>query len=303
MESDSIVRVIEQQNWLEPLEENLQQSLDAAFAGDTKRGKPIENALHGVWLGHALHPVLTDIPVGAWTVALLLDLVEEVTGTREYRAGTDAAVLIGLAGATGAAVTGLTDWKSISKPARRTGIVHGLLNSVAMGLYVASAVQRSRRSRTSARAFSYLGYALAMSSAWLGGHLVYANQIAVERRSPQEPPTDFEPVLAAEQLADLKPTKARFQEYSLVLVKKAEKIYALADTCTHLGGPLSEGTLEDDCIRCPWHGSAFRLDDGSVVESPAVRPLVVFETRVNAGQIEVRVRKDAGADSGPVQSQ
>ena len=280
-----------------------EQGLDAAFEPDAAVGKPIENALHGVWLGHALHPVLTDIPVGAWTVAFILDILEETTGTRDYRAGADAAVSIGLVGAVGAAVTGLTDWKDISKQARRTGLVHGLLNTAATALYLTSSIQRTRGNRGAARAFAYAAFGISMGSAWLGGHLVYANQIAVQRTAQQKAPENFVPVLPVAELADSKPTKARYQDYPLLLVKKSEKIYALADLCTHLGGPLSEGKLEGDCIRCPWHGSVFSLESGEVIESPAVQPLVVFEARVNAGQIGVRVRKDVGADTGPAHAE
>jgi nitrite reductase/ring-hydroxylating ferredoxin subunit/uncharacterized membrane protein len=299
MQSESIIRAIETQEWLEPAEKALKEGLDAAFEEDASHGKPVENALHGVWLGHTLHPALTDIPLGAWTVAFVLDLVEESTGARKYRAGADAALNIGLAGAAAAAVTGLADWKDISKEARRAGLVHGLLNTAATGLFLTSAIRRANGKRGSARAFSYAAFGIAIASAWLGGHLVYANQIGVGRTAGKRPPADFVPVLPVIQLEEDKPHPAEYQGYSLVLVKKGEKIYALADTCTHLGGPLSEGTVEGECIRCPWHGSAFSLETGEVVESPAVRPEVVFDARVQNGHVEVRARKDAGVATGP----
>jgi nitrite reductase/ring-hydroxylating ferredoxin subunit/uncharacterized membrane protein len=301
MEPDSIVKVIEQQDWLEPVEKGLKQGLDAVFEPDAKHGKPIANALHGVWLGHPLHPVLTDVPIGAWSVAFVLDLVEETTGTKKLRRGADAALNIGLAGAVGAAVTGLTDWKDISKEARRIGLVHGLLNTTAAGLYLTSSIHRARGNRNGARALAYAAFGIAFASAWLGGHLVYANQIGVARTPGKRPPADFVPVLAVDQLEEGKPHKADYKGYPFVLVKKGETIYALTDTCTHLGGPLSEGEVEGDCIRCPWHGSVFSLKSGAVVESPAIRPEVAFEARVRDGQIEVRVRKDTGADTGPEQ--
>ena len=292
MQPDAIVRTLEQQNWLEPAEIGLKKSLDTLFESDDAGGKPIQNALHGVWLGHAVHPVLTDVPVGAWTVAFVLDLIEETTGARQFRAGADAALSIGLIGAAGAAATGLSDWRDISQEARRTGLIHGILNGAATLLYLASAIQRARRNRGSARAFSYAAYAISAGSAWLGGHLVYANQIAVERTSGKKPPSDFVPVLPVAQLEESKPCKAEYQGYELVLVKKADRIYALADACTHLGGPLSEGVVEDNCIRCPWHGSLFSLETGAVKESPANRPQAHFEARVRGGQVEVRVSYD-----------
>ena len=289
MEPDAVLKVIDRQEWLKPAEDGLKKGLDAVFAADMAHGKPVENALHGVWLGHALHPVLTDIPVGAWTVAFVLDVVEGTTGARRYRAGADAALNIGLAGSVGAAITGLTDWKEISNDARRAGLVHGLLNLAAMALYVTSSLQRVKGNRGKGRVFSYLGYALSGASAWLGGHLVYANQIGVERTPSQPPPKDFVSVLGADELEESKPVKAQHGEYSLLLVKKGERIYALSDVCSHLGAPLHEGQIEGDCIRCPWHGSLFSLEDGSVKESPATRPQPAFEARVRNGRIEVKV--------------
>ena len=93
MQTESVARAINRQQWLKPVEDGLKKGLDQAFAADTERGKPIENALHGVWLGHALHPVLTDIPLGAWTVAFALDLAE-TCGARRYGPGADARALI-----------------------------------------------------------------------------------------------------------------------------------------------------------------------------------------------------------------
>ncbi len=298
MQADDIIRKIEVQEWLSPAEDALKRGLDAVFEPDRQKGKPIENALHGVWLGHALHPVLTDVPIGAWTVALVLDVVEGSSGTRKYRAGADGAIIIGLVGAAGAALTGLTDWKEISVESRRTGLIHGLLNSVATGFYLASSIQRARGKRSGARWLAYVGYGITMGAAWLGGHLVYANQIGVERTAGKRPPVDFVPVMAVAELPDEKPRRAEYQGYPIVLVKKANTIYALADLCSHLGGPLSEGQVEGDCIRCPWHGSLFSLENGAVIESPATRPQIAFEARVRGGQIEIRANQTCGSDLG-----
>ena len=292
MSTDRIIHAIERQDWLESTEKGLKNGLDAAFQSDSANGKPVENALHGVWLGHPLHPVLTDIPTGAWTVTFVLDVIDAAMGTHQFETGSDAALAIGIAGAVGSAVTGITDWKEISQEARRVGLVHGLLNTAALALYVTSGVQRKMGKRSAARLTSYLGFGIAMGSAWLGGHLVYTNQIGVERTPGVKPPTDFLPVLALDELEDSKPRKADCQGYPIVLVRKGQKVYALSEACTHLGAPLSEGTVEGDCIRCPWHGSLFSLATGEVEESPAVRPQVAFEARISDGKISVRVRND-----------
>jgi nitrite reductase/ring-hydroxylating ferredoxin subunit/uncharacterized membrane protein len=306
-QSDPIAKALQGQDWLEPVEQTLKKGLDGVFQPDTARGKPVENALHGVWLGHPLHPVLTDIPLGAWSITFILDLIEDVSGDRKYQAGAAASLTVGLGGAAAAAATGLTDWKEIDQDARRTGLVHGLLNTVALSLYVTSAVQRARGKRGSAKAFSYLAYGVAMGSAWLGGHLVFTNQIGVARAPLQEPPPDFVPVLPLDQLEESKPRKVEHNGYPLLLVRKGQKVYALTETCTHAGGPLSEGKLQDGCIRCPWHGSLFSLENGEVKEGPAVHPEIAFETRVSGNQIEVRMRKSVNDQKrmeriGPEQS-
>ena len=298
MQTESVARAINRQQWLKPVEDGLKKGLDQAFAADTERGKPIENALHGVWLGHALHPVLTDIPLGAWTVAFALDLAE-TCGARRYGPGADAALNIGLVGALGAAATGITDWKEISVEARRVGLVHGVLNTIAAGLYLTSSIQRARGKRQAGRVTALAGFAVAGVSASLGGHLVYANQIGVARTSETTPPADFVPVIRLDELEEAKPRRVEHEGYPLVLVKKGDRIYALAEKCTHLGGPMSEGELDGDCLRCPWHGSAFSLEDGSVKESPATAPLAVFDARVRQGSVEVRVSRSLGADTGP----
>jgi nitrite reductase/ring-hydroxylating ferredoxin subunit len=79
-------------------------------------------------------------------------------------------------------------------------------------------------------------------------------------------------------------------EIQVLLVRRNNEIFAIAHTCSHLGGPLSEGDLLDNnSVRCPWHGSVFSLKDGSVLEGPATEPQPKFEVRINNGQIEVRM--------------
>jgi nitrite reductase/ring-hydroxylating ferredoxin subunit/uncharacterized membrane protein len=287
-ENDGIAAALSTQQWMEPVENGLTKGLQTVFKADTDRGKPVANALHGVWLGHPLHPMLTDIPIGAWTVAVLLDLVDEIGGSQKYQAGADAALTIGIAGAGAAAVAGLTDWKDIDQGARRTGFVHAMLNTVALSLFACSAVQRNRRERPLARALGYAGLAVTMASGWLGGHLTFAQKIGVEHVPAQQPPDSFQPVLAANELEESKPRRVESLGYPILLVKRGDAIFAVTEMCPHAGGPLSEGALEGDCIRCPWHGSLFSLRTGDVVEGPSVYCVQKFDTRVQNGNIEVK---------------
>src|SRR4051794_5871160 len=275
------LELIERQQWLEPVESGLQRAVAGTFDSAGAAGRKVRNFLHGVWLGHPLHPVLTDIPVGAWTAAVILDLADE-------REGADLAVIVGLAGAVGSAVTGLTDWQATDGPARRIGLVHGLLNIAATTLFTVSLVQRKKRNRDAGRALAAIGYAVAFASAYLGGHLVYSKQIGVNHAIGNTPPEDWTPVLDTNELADGEPRRVDVGGARVLLVRRAGEIYAIGEVCSHLGGPLAEGELQDDVIQCPWHGSRFCVRDGSVVDGPATHPQPKFEARLNAGRIEIR---------------
>src|SRR6185295_10081243 len=141
----------------------------------------------GVWLGHPLHPVLTDLPLGAWTTGLVLDAVASVNRDRGMERAADVAIAVGLAGAAGAAVTGLTDWSETDGRSRRTGLVHGLLNIAATTLYATAYVLRKNGSRSSGQSFALAGYGIALGAAWFGGDLVYGQRIGVTHAAVEEP--------------------------------------------------------------------------------------------------------------------
>lgn len=293
------VDVVEQQTWLEPVGDRVQQAVHQAYAAGGPAGQQIKNALHGTWLGHALHPVLTDVPLGAWTVALVLDTLEATSGRTDLAPGADAAVAIGLAGAAGAAVTGVTDWSATDGAARRVGLAHGLLNLGVSALYGASLACRRRGDRATGRQLATLGYAVSMVSAYLGGHLVYAQRIGVDHAAVEAAPGDFTPVLAAADLPENQPRRVEVAGVPVLLVRQEGRLFAIAETCSHLGGPLAEGEIEGCSVRCPWHGSRFALDDGRVLDGPATRPQPRFDVRVRNGQIEVRQAGKGVAPSEP----
>jgi nitrite reductase/ring-hydroxylating ferredoxin subunit/uncharacterized membrane protein len=283
-----IIDAADRQAWLDPIGDALQQAVSGAYSAGGPTAQQLKNFLHGIWLGHPLHPVLTDVPLGAWTVALALDGVEAISGRREAAHGADAAVALGLVGAVGAAITGLTDWQHTDGRSRRIGLAHGLLNGTITLLYTASLRQRQRGERGAGRGFAALGFAVSMVSAYLGGDLVYEQRIGVSRVAGVSLPQDFVPVLPAAQLLDGEPRRVEVDGVPVVLVRRGSRVDALVETCSHMGGPLAEGRLEDGSIRCPWHGSRFALDNGRVLDGPATFPQPSLETRVRDGQIEVR---------------
>jgi nitrite reductase/ring-hydroxylating ferredoxin subunit/uncharacterized membrane protein len=276
--------------WLDQLGDQLQQLVSAAFdsLGPDTRG--LKNLLHGTWLGHPLHPVMTDVALGGWTVAAALDALDSVTDDDAFATGADAALALGLLGALGAASTGANDWQHTTGTARRRGTAHALLNIGATALMAASLATRLSGNRSTARGLAGLGLGLATTSAFIGGDLVYGQQIGVNHAAGLEGPDEFTSALADADLPEDQPRLAEVGGTRMVLVRHAGRIHALAEVCSHLGGPLAEGSLEDGGIVCPWHSSRFNLEDGSVLDGPATFPEPCFETRVREGQIEVRAR-------------
>ena len=283
------VEVIKKQDWLEPIADRLQPAIAGALGADGSIGPKVADLLHGTWLGHPLHVVLTDVPLGSWTAAAVLDVLEEKTGSSTMGRGADAAIAVGLAGAAGAAITGLADWSKIGggQP-RRIGLAHGLLNATATACYVTSLCLRRTHSRRAGRRFALLGLMVSSVAAYLGGHLVFKEKIGVDHTADHSPPEDFLPVLAEAELREEELRRVQADGMPVLLVRKGQRIYAIAETCAHLGGPLSEGKLEDATVRCPWHGSRFSLEDGRVLEGPSVHAQPVLDVRVRDGQIEVR---------------
>lgn len=283
------VEIIKKQKWLEPVADRLQPAIAAALGSDGSIGPKVANILHGTWLGHPLHSVLTDVPIGSWTAAAVFDAVEQSTGNRAIGRGADAAITVGLVGAAAAAVTGLADWSKIGggQP-RRIGLAHGLLNVTATVCYVTSLCLRRHHSRRAGRKWALLGLVVSSASAYLGGHLVYNEKIGVDHTADHLPPEDFVSVLTEAELSENELRRVDADGMPVLLVRRGIRIYAIAETCSHLGGPLSDGTLQDMSIRCPWHGSCYSLEDGRVLEGPSVHPQPVLEVRVRDGQIQVR---------------
>lgn len=259
-----------------------------AFARAGPSGQKAKNFLNGTWLGHPLHSVLTDVPIGAWTAALVFDGLEMMSSSNNFATAADTSVAIGIAGALGAAVTGLTDWQDADAPARRLGMIHGILNLSGTALFTASLISRRRNSRRLGRILAALGYGVMTTAARLGGKMVFEHRVGVDRTAGQTFPTDFVSVLTESELPEAQPKRVKHDGVPILLVRRGTRIFALAETCSHFSGPLSEGKLVEDTIQCPWHRSRFALDDGRVLDGPAVHPQPCLEVRLREGQIEVR---------------
>ena len=275
---------IESQTWLDKLADPLQNWLKSL----SPRFMNLKNILHGTWLGHPLHPVVTDIPIGSWTATMLLDGLWLASESPEMAQAADATLLLGLLGAGASAVTGLTDWSETDATDRRVGLAHGLLNTTITATNVASYVLRVTGKRRTGLLLSGLGYAVTMYSAYLGGELSLAKGIGVNHVAWEGGPDDFVPVIDLAELPEKKLTRVEAEGMPAVLWKEGSRISAIAATCSHLGGPLDEGACQNGEVSCPWHGSTFRLSDGSVVNGPAVYAQPTFGVRVRNGKVELR---------------
>lgn len=228
---------------------------------------PLKDMLHGVWLGHPLHPLLTDLPIGFWTSAWILDLIP----SKRFHPAADALVALGVASAVPTAAAGLADWSQLNRPEQRSGVVHAAANLTATALYAASLVARRRGRRGLGVGLAMAGATAATAGGFLGGHLTFRRGAGVNRTSDVSTPdtwTKAEGELPVDDVlvhADLDGT-------DLVVARAAGRPVALADRSSHLGGPLHQGERSGDCVRCPWHGSTFRLDDGTVVHGLRRRP-------------------------------
>lgn len=238
-------------------------------------------------MGHPLHPVLTDLPIGAWTMACIFDAMHAFDKRTDTARAADVCVNVGILGAAGAALTGLADWSETYGRPARIGVVHATSNTLALTLYVASHFLR-KQNRTAGKIASFAGYAMATIGAGLGGHLVFGEVQGVNHAAAEDLPTEWVRLLPADELMDGKPHRAKLKNRDIVLVRHQANTFALLDSCAHLGGPLSKGTVDDCSITCPWHGSRYSLKDGRVLDGPATLNQPTFETRISEGYVEVR---------------
>lgn len=280
--------LVKRMPWLDKLAMPLQNWVSKCYGSPKEPVYKVKDALNGVWLGHPLHPALVYIPLGAWTSSLILDLAWLSRQEDGIAWSSDLLMWTGLGGGTASAITGVTNWVDTDKPELRAGMLHALLNGSAMVLNLTSALLRLAGQRRTAIGLSTMAYALTIYSAYIGGELAYSSGIEVNHVAWEGGPDKFVPVMAENELVPGKLTRVDVDGIPAVLFKDGNSIYAIAATCSHLGGPLDQGHCEDGIVYCPWHRSGFRLSDGSVANSPAVYAQPTFAVRIRNGRIELR---------------
>jgi nitrite reductase/ring-hydroxylating ferredoxin subunit/uncharacterized membrane protein len=282
-----LVARLDQLGWLRGMNDWLTAVL-GPFRERHQDNLAVELMHGGRWVGHPIHPALSDLPIGLWTGAMVLDATDRGPAARRR---IDAAGVLSAAGtlAAGAtALTGLTDWTVSNDQDRRIGLFHGLLNTVALGLQTASLGARMAGRRGAGRGLGAAGLAVTAAAAYLGGHLVFTRGVMVSRVAWDTGPRRWTRAIAEGDVPDGSPVAIEAEGRQVVLYRHGGRLYALDNVCSHAGGLLSRGTVEDLTVTCPLHGSRFALADGQVGRGPASQPQPVLRTRVRNGWIEVR---------------
>ncbi|UWX96980.1 Rieske 2Fe-2S domain-containing protein [Arthrobacter zhaoxinii] len=281
---------LETTGWLDPAAGWVSKAVKAGVPWPA-----VKDILHGVPLGHPLHPLMIVVPLGAWVSAAVLDLVPG----NERAARTLVGVGVAAAGPT--ALAGAVDFSQLDTEQQRTGIVHQAANVLAVGLYSASWLVRGRGRTDLGRVLAFTGLAVSGAGGFLGGHLSYRQGAGVNRNDdfPEQIPAGWHSLGPAGAFASGVPQPARLGPVNLMVLKRTDgaadgAVSVLVDSCSHLGGPLHDGELRqvanELCIVCPWHGSTFSVESGEVVHGPATAPQPSFSTRIRDGVLEISVK-------------
>jgi len=275
--------------WLAKLTDDVTAVVQPVY--DRFRDNPALELMHGGrWAGHALHPALSDLPIGLWSGTVVLDVLgkddDRPDGARLDAAATLSAV--GLAAAVATAATGVADWSVSDGEDRRVGLFHGLLNGAAAALQAASLAARLAGHRRPAKALGATSMAVTTAAAYIGGHLVQGRALMVNRVVGASGPTRWVRVMAETDLPEGRPTGVDVEGRHVLLHRGNGQVHAVDNICTHAGALLSRGEVDDCIVTCPLHGSRFDLRDGHIVRGPAHHPQPPLPTRVRNGWIEVR---------------
>jgi nitrite reductase/ring-hydroxylating ferredoxin subunit/uncharacterized membrane protein len=283
-------RIVRRQGWLDGWGEVIQKIVGGFYGSLGAPGQALKNLMHGtIVLGHPLHPALTDLPLGAWTVGVVADWLFVATGRIPAVAG-DLALAVGLAAGILAALAGFTDHHETIDFERRNATLHGLTMTLVLIIDAASGVlRRSPDTRLSAIVLSTVGWLLALAAAYVGGHLTFGMGTVVNHNAFYEGPKDYVRVGSRDDFPEGEMRRVDASGLPVVILRRDGLLHAMGAVCCHAGGPLDEGKLDGDVVTCPWHHSRFRFSDGHVVGGPATfdqPPLIVRE---RGGAVEVKL--------------
>ncbi len=287
-----VVSAAGRQEWLDRPSYRLEHLLSFAYNGLGGARNTVTNALHGVWLGHPVHPPLASLTSGALGTTVALDALTLLPGrpaeVREASRFASRALGVGILASVGSAVTGVTDWQHTHEEDRRVGLVHGLMNLAATALYAQSWWDRRRGRNYRGIALTALGYGITIAGSYLGGALVFESGIGIDRSGERLRTAEWTPVLPAGSLNG-KPVRVEVDGVGLVVCQtEPGKVSAFGEFCPHLAAPMADGWLDRGRLVCPWHGSWFAAESGEVLRGPSAAALPCYEARLANGMVEVR---------------
>ncbi|RIK40441.1 MAG: iron-sulfur protein [Chloroflexi bacterium] len=274
---------------LEKMASNLAHTVHTAVLGGGEGTRQVADLLHGTWLGHPLHPVLTDVVVGAWTISALFDYIAVFNRSRQAELIADTLTAVGNYAALPTVLSGLTDFSTIPHRAAGTALAHALLNNGGFALQVASSRARQNGDRERAVALSTVALVLLTAGAYLGGHLSYAKKVGVKHTEEVTEPEGWMPALETTKIREREPRRIEVAGHPVLLYREGDFIQAIGAVCPHDGGPLEQGKFYNGCVQCPWHDSVFALADGRIVHGPATYPATRYDVRIRNGIVEVRL--------------
>ena len=285
-------RWIDSADWLDRPAKVLQSAILTFYKALGGPGRELKSLLHGTKpLGHPLHPALTAVPLGAFTVMFLADWLAVFFRTVPTLVGTFA-LIIGILGMVGSAATGYTDYTGTSAMARRYASIHGLIMTIVLLVMIASLLLRYQAGSGLVFAgvlVSSLAYLVVLFGAFLGGHLSFGMGTMVNRSAFIEGVTDWTDIGFVAHFPEGKLVRTQAGDMPVLLVRLGDRLNAIAATCSHAGGPLDEGKLEGDIVTCPWHSSRFCVADGAVKEGPATFDQPALLVREENGKVQVRL--------------
>lgn len=291
----NVERLIKSVPGLEDAARSVAGALHSAILSGGNTTRAAADVLHGTWIGHPLHPLLVTLPIGAWSFAALYDAAAVLSGSDGAARTADTLIALGAAAAVPTAMAGMADYSAIKQDAAAEGLVHGALNSAALGLYLLSLGARLAGRRGAGVLLSTLALGAVGVSGWLGAELIYRHRVGVNHSEAPEHAGGWIAVLREDELAVGESRRVLVGQDPVMVHRGAEAFYAVGAVCSHAGGPLDEGRVEGSCVECPWHQSVFDMRDGRVVHGPATQPQQRYETRITGGLVQVRLPAGAKA--------
>jgi nitrite reductase/ring-hydroxylating ferredoxin subunit/uncharacterized membrane protein len=281
---------LRRQQWMDGFADAVQKVVGGVYGALGPLGRRLKDVAHGTTiLRHPLHPALTDAPLGAWMVGVILDYAAWGWHVVPVQAG-DIALLVGTVAALGAVLTGYTDFHETYGLERRWALMHGLLMTTVFVLEVVSLLLRLAGGRPAAVVIATVALLLAMVGMYFGGHLTFGFGTMVDRNAFAEGPSeDFVTVGRSSDFPDNAMKRVDAGGMPALVVRLDGRLCAIAAVCSHAGGPLDEGELSGRIVTCPWHGSRFDVCSGQVRGGPATFSQPAFEVRERNGHVEVKL--------------